>query len=97
VANYVKASLSGEANMAQKLSNFMEPEGSLQCPYEFATGLYSETDESSLYSYPISLIFILISPSYLRLGIPSGIFASMWLKILIARNLPLKVSFTKFL
>jgi hypothetical protein len=53
--------------------HFMKPEGSLPCSQEPSTGPYSEPDRSSSY-YPIqSLRSILILPTYLRLGLPSGL------------------------
>jgi hypothetical protein len=50
--------------------HFMEPGGSLPCSQEPSTGPYSEPDRSNP-SHPIS---ILILSTYLRLGLPSGLF-----------------------
>jgi hypothetical protein len=54
----------------------MEPEGSLPCSQEPATGPYPEPDESSSHPHPSSLRSILMLPSYLRLGLMSGLFPS---------------------
>jgi hypothetical protein len=43
----------------------MEPEGSIPCSQEPTTGRYPEPDQS-----------ILILPTHLRLGLPSGLFPS---------------------
>jgi hypothetical protein len=53
----------------------MEHEGSLPCSQEPTTGLHPEPDESNP-SHPISLRFVLILSSQLRLGLPSGLFLS---------------------
>jgi hypothetical protein len=53
----------------------MEPEGSLPYSQEPSTGPYSEPDQSNP-SHPISLRSILILYTYLRLGLPSGLFPS---------------------
>jgi len=54
-------------------TTFMEPEVSLQCLQEPATGLYPKPDEcSSTYSHPISLRSILVLSSHLCLCLPSG-------------------------
>jgi hypothetical protein len=50
----------------------MEPEGSLPCSQEPSTGPYPEPDWSSLYH--LILTPILILSTYLRLGLPSGVF-----------------------
>jgi hypothetical protein len=51
---------------------FTEPKGSLPCSQEPSTGPYPEPDRSN----PISLRSILILPTHLRLGLPSGLFPS---------------------
>jgi hypothetical protein len=48
----------------------MEPEGSLSCSQDPATGPYSEPDVSS----QISLRSILMLSSYLRPSFPNGLF-----------------------
>jgi hypothetical protein len=50
----------------------MEPEGSLPCSQEPSTGPYPAPDQSN----PISLRFILILSTHLRLGLSSGLFPS---------------------
>jgi hypothetical protein len=53
----------------------MEPEGSLQCSQDPATGPYPEPDESSSHPpnlYPQDSRL----PSHLRLGLLSGLFPS---------------------
>jgi hypothetical protein len=55
----------------------MEPEGSLPYSQKPATGPYSEPAESSSpHSIPVSLRFILMLSSHIRLDLPSGIFPS---------------------
>jgi hypothetical protein len=57
--------------------HFMQPEGSLPCSQEPSTGPYPEPDHSSLYHPILSLLIsILILPTRLRLGLPSGLFPS---------------------
>jgi hypothetical protein len=51
----------------------MEPEGSVLCSQDPSIGPYHEPDQS-IPPHPISLRSILILSSYLRLGIPSGLF-----------------------
>jgi hypothetical protein len=53
--------------------HFMEPEGTLLCSQEPSTDPYPEPDQSNP-SHPISLRSILILSTYLRLGLPSGLF-----------------------
>jgi hypothetical protein len=54
-----------------------EPEGLSPCSQQPATGPYPEPNESILHaSQSVSLRSILIPSSYLRLGLPSGIFPS---------------------
>jgi hypothetical protein len=53
-----------------------EPEGSSPHSREPATGPYPEPDESTPPPQPISLRSILVPSSYLRLGLPSGLFSS---------------------
>jgi hypothetical protein len=53
----------------------MEPEGSLPCSQESSTGPYSEPAQCNPY-HPISLRFILILSTHLRLGLHSGLFPS---------------------
>jgi hypothetical protein len=50
----------------------MEPEGSIPCSQEPATGPYPETYQS----HPIPLRAILILSTHLRLALPSGLFPS---------------------
>jgi hypothetical protein len=52
----------------------MEPEGSLPCSQKPSTGPYPDPDKSSP-SHPISLRSIL-TPTYLCLCLPSGLFHS---------------------
>jgi hypothetical protein len=54
----------------------MEPESSLLCSQEPATGPYTEPDNSSHTLQPFFLRFILILSSYLCSGLSSGLFAS---------------------
>jgi hypothetical protein len=57
--------------------HFMEPEGSLPYSQEPYTSPYPEPDISSPYHpHPISLRFILILSTQLRLGLRSGLFLS---------------------
>jgi hypothetical protein len=51
----------------------MEPEGSLPCSQELATGPYPKPDQSSPY-HPVLSILILCT--HLRIGLPSGLFTS---------------------
>jgi hypothetical protein len=55
--------------------HFKEPEVSSPCSHEPSTGPYPEPDRSTP-SHPISLRSILILSTHLRLGLPSGLFAS---------------------
>ena len=50
----------------------MEPEASLPHLQKHATCPYSDSDQSSPCTYPISWRPILIFSSHLRLGLPSG-------------------------
>jgi hypothetical protein len=55
----------------------MQPEGSLSCSQQPATGLYFESDKSNPHRqtlFPRRSISIL--SSHLRLGLPSGLFLS---------------------
>jgi hypothetical protein len=52
--------------------HFMEPEGSLSCSEEPATGPNPEPDESNPHPETLFLSPILILSSHLRLGLPSG-------------------------
>jgi hypothetical protein len=55
----------------------MEPEGSLQCSQQPATGPLPEPDAYTLtHIYTCTLRSILILYSHLRLGLPSGLFHS---------------------
>jgi hypothetical protein len=54
----------------------MEPNGSLPHLQEPSTGPYPEPDQSSPYHPILSLRFILILSTHLRLGRPSGLFPS---------------------
>jgi hypothetical protein len=55
----------------------MESEGSLPCSQEPSTGPYPEPDQSSPYHPDLSLLrTILIFPTHLHLGLPSGLFLS---------------------
>jgi len=56
----------------------MEPEGSLPCSQETVTGPYPEPIIQPTTSHTISLRYILILSSHLRLGLPSGIFLSVF-------------------
>jgi hypothetical protein len=66
--------------------HFREPEGSLPCSQEPSGGPYPEPDRSSNYhpslsgcgSLSLSLRSILILSTYLRLGLPSGLFPSVF-------------------
>jgi hypothetical protein len=51
----------------------MEPEGSLPCSQEPSSGPYPDPDRSSPYN---PILSILILPTYLRLGLPSGLIPS---------------------
>jgi hypothetical protein len=53
----------------------MEHEGSLPSLQELSTGPYPEPDQSNP-SHPISLSFILILSTHLRLGLCTGLFPS---------------------
>jgi hypothetical protein len=53
----------------------MEPEGSLPCSKEPSTGSYPEPDQSS-HTTPTYLSKIHFIITYLRLGLPSGLFPS---------------------
>jgi hypothetical protein len=53
--------------------HYIEPEGSLLCSQEPSTGPYPEPDQLNPY-HPIPLRSILILPSHLCLGLPSGLF-----------------------
>jgi hypothetical protein len=55
----------------------MKPEGLLSCAQEPSTGLYPKPDQSNP-SHPISLRSILILSTHLRLGLPSGLFPSVF-------------------
>jgi len=52
----------------------MEPERTLPCSQEIATGPYLETDESG--SHLLTLFIQRPLYSHLRLGLPSGLFPS---------------------
>jgi hypothetical protein len=54
----------------------MEPEGSLLCSQQPAIGPHPKSDASSPRPTPYYLRSILILPSYLHLGFPSGPFPS---------------------
>jgi hypothetical protein len=54
----------------------MEPDGSLSYSQEPPTGPYPELDQSNPYHPIISLRYILILSTHLRLGLPSGHFPS---------------------
>jgi hypothetical protein len=55
----------------------MGPEGSLPSSQEPSTGPYPEPDQSSPHHPILSLLrSILILPTHLRLGLPSGLFPS---------------------
>ena len=54
----------------------MEPESSLPHSQKLTTCSYPEPDRTSPYLHPTSLRSILILPSYLRLGLPSGLLPS---------------------
>jgi hypothetical protein len=56
--------------------HLMEPESSLPCSQESSTGLYPESDRSTPYHPILSLRYILILYTHLRLGLPSGLFPS---------------------
>jgi hypothetical protein len=59
----------------------MEPEGSLPCSQESSTGPYCEPDQASPYHpMPSLLRSILLSPTHLRLGLPSGQSKSLKLR-----------------
>jgi hypothetical protein len=53
----------------------MEPEGSLPCSQEPAASPYTPPDQSTP-TYAISLRFVLVISSQLRLVLPSNIFRS---------------------
>jgi hypothetical protein len=61
------------------LTNYEVPEseGSSRGSQEPATGPYSDPTESTPYSQPVSLRFILIASSHQSLGLPSGLFPSL--------------------
>jgi hypothetical protein len=54
----------------------MEPEGSLLCSQEPSTGPYPKPDQSRPHHPILSLRFILILSTHLRLGLPSGLLPS---------------------
>jgi hypothetical protein len=54
----------------------MKPKYSLPCSQQPTIGPYPEPDESSPHINAVSLRFILILSSHLRLGLPSGLFPS---------------------
>jgi hypothetical protein len=65
--------------------HFMEPEVSISCSQEPSTDPHPEPDQSNpiqsipshpIPSHPVSLRFILILSTYLRLGLRSGLFPS---------------------
>jgi hypothetical protein len=54
----------------------MEPEGSLPCSQEPATGTHPEPDESSPHPDSLFLTMHFIASGYLRLGLPNALFRS---------------------
>jgi hypothetical protein len=72
----------------------MKREDALPCSQEPATGPYPEPDASNPRFPTLCLLRFILSPSYLRLGLPSGFFPSgfatkrtTWLTHLIHHNL----------
>jgi hypothetical protein len=59
------------ALLGKPSQHFMEPEGPLPCSQEPSTGPCPEPYQSNPY-HPISLRPILILPTHLRVGLPSG-------------------------
>jgi hypothetical protein len=61
----------------QQPAFFMEPDGALPCSQKPATGPYPEPAKSSSpHRSLVSVTFILMLSSYLRLGLPSSLFTS---------------------
>jgi hypothetical protein len=57
--------------------HFLEPTGSLLCSQEPSTGLYAESDQSSLYHPFLSVLSILMLSIDLCRGLPSGLLSHL--------------------